>query len=124
MTIREALQRVDSLKYNTCTDAEKITWLSKLDWMITNQIINTHERCHEFTFFGYTDVEDLDTTLIVPPPYDELYIYWLAAQIDFANGEIDKYNASITLYNTNYSAFAAEYNKRHMPLAQVPRFQF
>lgn len=124
MKIREAIERVDALKYNPYTQAEKIAWLDRLDRSIKQTVIDTHEGGESVAFEGYTALTDQETELLVPAPYDEMYLRWLEAQIDYHNGEVDKYNASITLYNTVFEAFTAQYNKRHMPLPQVQRFLF
>lgn len=124
MTIQEALERLDSLKYNTYTDAEKIAWLDRLDRTVKAQVIDTHEGAAILRFDGYTAGTAIDTTLLIPAPYDEAYIHYLAAQIDFANGEFDKYNAEITMYNTLYTSYAAAYNREHMPVTVVRRMLF
>lgn len=124
MTIQEALERLDSLKYNTYTDAEKIAWLDRLDRTVKAQVIDTHEGAAIPGFDGYTVDTAIETTLLIPAPYDEAYIHYLAAQIDFANGEFDKYNAEITMYNTFYSAFTAAYNQTHMPVTRAKRMLF
>lgn len=124
MTIQEALERLDSLKYNTYTDAEKIAWLDRLDRTVKAQVIDTHEGAAIHGFDGYTAGTAIDTTLLIPAPYDEAYIHYLAAQIDFANGEFDKYNAEITMYNTLYTAYTAAYNREHMPVTAVRRMLF
>lgn len=124
MTIQNALERLDSLKYNTYTDREKITWLDRLDRTVKAQVIDTHEGGAMIPFAGYTADTAMDTALLIPAPYDEAYIHYLAAQIDFANGEFDKYNAEITMYNTLYTAYAAAYNREHMPVTAVRRMLF
>lgn len=124
MTIQEALERLDSLKYNTYTDAEKIAWLDRLDRTVKAQVIDTHEGAAIPGFDGYTAGTAIDTTLLIPAPYDEAYIHYLAAQIDFVNGEFDKYNSEITMYNTLYTAYAAAYNREHMPVTAVKRMLF
>lgn len=124
MTIQEVLERLDSLKYNTYTDAEKIAWLDRLDRTVKAQVIDTHEGAAIPTFDGYTAGTAIETALLIPAPYDEAYIHYLAAQIDFANGEFDKYNAEITMYNTFYSAFTAAYNQTHMPVTRAKRMIF
>lgn len=124
MTIQEALERLDSLKYNTYTDAEKIAWLDRLDRTVKAQVIDTHEGAAILGFDGYMADTAIETTLLIPAPYDEAYIHYLAAQIDFANGEFDKYNAEITMYNTLYTAYAAAYNREHMPVTAVRRMLF
>ena len=47
---------------------------------------------------------------------EDIYIRWLEAQIDYANGEYGKYNNSITMYNTAYSAYEKYYNREHKPI--------
>ena len=47
MTINEAITRLDSLKPNGYTLSDKIGWLSIVDGMIKNNIIDTHEGADE-----------------------------------------------------------------------------
>lgn len=125
MTIREAINRVDDLKFNTYSDNDKVAWLSRLDNSVKNLIIDTHEGwecCSAFT--GYGDTTDMDTVLLVPAPFDEIYLRWLEAQIDYHNGEFDKFNASIIMYNTAFEAYANFYNRNHMPRNRGSRFIF
>lgn len=116
MTLMEAISRVDNIKPNRYTQVEKVKWLSTLDGIIKAEIIDTHEGGEGVTFAAYDDVTDLMKELLVPAPYDEMYIRWLEAQIDYANGEYGKYNNSITMYNTAYSAYEKYYNRIHKPI--------
>lgn len=65
-------------------------------------------------FNGYTD-RSLMEELLVPAPYDDIYIKWLEAQIDYANGEYNKYNNTSAAYNNAYVAYARAYHRDHMP---------
>ena len=93
MTIMEAIAQVDSLVRNTYGQKDKIGWLSRLDWIIKTQIIDSHQGAENVRFNGYDDKTDLHTTLLVPPPFDEIYLRWMEAQIHYHNGEYGKYNA-------------------------------
>ena len=115
MTLMEAISRVDNIKPNRYTQVEKIKWLSTLDGIVKAEIIDTHEGGESIPFAGYDDVSALTTDLLVPAPYDEIYVRWLEAQIDYANGEYGKYNNSITMYNKAYSAYENYYNRTHLP---------
>lgn len=115
MKINEAIQKVDALKPNNYGPEEKVKWLSTLDGIIKNEIIDTHEGANKVEFNGY-DINSLEKELIVPAPYDDIYIKWLEAQIDYNNGEIGKYSNSMTMYNTAYSAFERYYNRKNIPL--------
>ena len=122
MTIIEAINQVDSIKPNSYSQSDKIEWLSRLDGLIKKHIIDTHEGGESVTFNGYDDLTPIDTKLIVEAPYDAVYLSWLEAKIDYANGEFAKYNNSATAYNTDYSAFERYYNRTHMPLGKKTKF--
>jgi hypothetical protein len=118
MTIMDALYRIDELKPNGYSQSEKIKWLSSLDGMIKSEIIDTHEGGEPVVFNGYDEDTALDTVLLVPAPYDDIYLRWLETQIDYSNGEYGKYNNSIIMYNTACSAYEKYYNRTHMPISK------
>ncbi len=122
MTILEAINRIDGLKHNTYTQNEKVAWLSRLDSMVKRLIIDTHEGGEDITYTGYNDSTPVNTELLVPAPFDEMYLRWLEAQIDYTNGEYDKYNNSILMYQTAYEGYANYYNRNHMPKGGKMKF--
>ena len=122
MKIVEAIDRIDGLKHNTYSYAEKVAWLSRLDAMVKRLIIDTHEGGEDVVFEGYTESTDEWTELLVPAPFDEMYIRWLEAQIDYSNGEYGKYNNSILMYQTAYDGYANYYNRNHMPKGKKMKF--
>lgn len=122
MTIIEAIALVDNLKPNTYTQDDKIRWLSKLDGVVKAEIIDTHEGGSEVSFRGYDENTQLETVLLVPAPYDDIYRFWLEAQIDYTNADFDKYNNSSMRYNAEYSAFERHYNRTHKPITHRLKF--
>ena len=124
MTIIEAITRLDALNFNTYKQPEKIEWLSKLDGMVKKHIIDTHEGAEGVSFTGYTADTPLDTVLLVPAPYDEIYLRWMEAQIDYHNGEYDKYNNAIIMFNTDFDTYQKHYTRTHKPLQRGKRFLF
>ena len=115
MTIIEVINQIDALKPNNYSQEDKIKWLSNLDGIIKREIIDTHEGAEEVVFDGYTEETATDTPLLVPAPYDDIYVKWLEVQIDYANAEYGKYANSMTMYNNAYATFASYYNRNHMP---------
>ena len=122
MTLLEAINRIDVLKPNGYSQAEKIQWLSNLDGIVKREIIDTHEGGESVTFNGYTEETSLTTELLVPAPYDDVYLRYLEMQIDYANGEYGKYNNSMAMYDTSYSTFQRYYNRTHMPKGKKYKF--
>ena len=114
MKIIEAINRIDSLKRNTYDKSYKVAWLSTLDALVKG-VIDAHEGGENVTFNGYDDSTDLNTELLAPAPYDEIYLRWMEAQIDYNNGEYDKYNNSVEMWNTAFEDYKNYYNRTHMP---------
>lgn len=124
MNISDAIYLVDKLKPNQYSTDIKTGWLSKLDGQIFKEVFLTHADSPIESFDGY-DGSNPEQELLVPYPYDEdIYNYFLQAQIDKENGETAKYNQSITLYNNAFHAFQAWYNRTHLPIPTGQRFLF
>lgn len=123
MTIREAINRADTIRPNQYTDEIKIQWLSELDERIFNDIISTHEdnpyidtideggNTVKGIVFPYTDDS---ISLIAASPYDVLYSSYLVAMIDEANEETTRYTNSSIKYNVQYQDYAKWYNRNHL----------
>lgn len=122
MTILEAINRVDSTKPNSYTQIEKVDWLSTLDGVVKREIIDTHEGGDDIVYNGYDADTSLDTELLVPAPYDDIYIRWLESRIDYANGEYGRYNNSLIAYNDAFDLYANYYNRKHMPKGKKFKF--
>ena len=116
MTIMGAISHIDEVKPNGYSQIDKIRWLSTLDGIVKAEIIDTHEGGKDVPFKGYDEQTPLTQEMLVPYPYDDLYIRWLESQIDYANGEYNKYNNSITVYNKAFADFERAYNRTHMPI--------
>lgn len=124
MNINEAINRFDSLIHNTYSQEDKLAWLSRVDGMVYNHIIMTHEGHEGVSFPDYTDTIDLETELLIPEPYSDTYLYWLEAQVHYYNGEYHKYNNAIVQFNTEYEAYADYYNRNNKPINEGKRFIF
>lgn len=124
MKVIEAINRFDNLEFNTYSQTDKVEWLSRLDGAVKQKIIDTHEGGENVSFTGYTAGKDLETVLLVPAPYDDIYLRWMEAQVHYYNGEIDKFNAAIIMYNTAFDAYANYYKQHHMPRSRTSRFIF
>lgn len=122
MTLIEAINGIDAVKPNTYDQSEKIRWLSQLDGKIKAEIIDTHEGGDAVVFNGYTEDTPLDTVLLVAAPYDDIYLLWLEAKIDYANKEYGKYNNSSSMYNNAYSDYWKYYNRTHVAFSKPRKY--
>ena len=120
MTILEATQQVDALRHNTFSQEDKIRWLSQVDALVYQEVISTHEEGKVFE--PYDAQTPLEQPLLVPHPFDELYLHYLEAQMDYYQGEADCYNRSMGMYQAVLTAFTNYYNRTHLPKGQTYRY--
>ena len=75
-------------------------------------------------FRGYDGETEIGTTeLLIPFPYDELYLRYLLMRIDLENGELDRYNNEAAQFNRLWQSYAGQYCRTHRPLG-VERLRF
>lgn len=113
MTLGSAVARFDTLFPNAFPYAEKLKWISDLDGAIFYDVMSRYENGPDKTFEPYVLTTDKHTVLLVPCPYDDIYIKYLSAQCDLAAGDSVRYQNSAAVFNTAYSEFAAHYNRTH-----------
>ena len=53
MTIIEAINKLDALKFNTYSQNDKVAWLSQLDLAIKRTVLDNHEGNPAPNFTGY-----------------------------------------------------------------------
>lgn len=106
MTLREAIARADVMRPNTVGDEQKAEWLEELERLFaeTQQI-----QVRPSTFPD-------DKELLMPPPVDKVYVFWLAAQIDWAQTDTEMYAIDMEMYNAAYKEALAWWRRRNVPI--------
>lgn len=116
MTINAALEAVDALQPNAFSREEKLGWLSRAEGLVKTQILDTCQDPPAFS--GYSIHTDPETELLAPEPFDELYLRYIQAQMDSANGELTRYGNSAALFNSLLSAYRNHYIRTHTPVGR------
>lgn len=114
MKVKDAIEKTNQLKANAYSEENMSEWLSELENYAIESIFNRAEG-NSFAPVKYSYEDDGEKELMIPDPYSEIYIYYLAAKIDYWNKELDSYNNNMSMYNASYSSFAAKYRREHMP---------
>lgn len=112
MTINEVIAKTKTLKPHPYADTILIGWLSELDGQLHDTLF-AHRADAPALNAPYDAQTDGNTELLVPYPYTEIYTYWLAAKIDYANQEYDRYSNGMAMYNTYLNSFAASWARSH-----------
>ncbi len=111
MTVGQAIAAADAAKINVTDAGVKLAWLSELDGRIYFELIKPFGGAG--TFGGYDGSTPEDTELLVPYPYDALYVAYLEQELCRAGGETAKYNNARLIFNEKYSAFSRWYARTH-----------
>lgn len=123
MTILEAITQADLARPNEIDPALKLRWLSTLDGQIHAELLESFEE-ESAPFSGYDGDTELKTArLLVPFPYDELYLRYLLMRIDLEHGELDRCNNDAACFNRLWQSFAARWGRTHSPKG-VERLRF
>ena len=143
MTPERAIQLADELKPNMMGVDVKYQFLNEIEGKVFYEVIMTHAHDEDAECPHYdppTDeeeteeepaeeeeseeeteeeepAEDEPAEMLAPAPYDMLYVYWLMAQIDHLNMEMEKYNNDRALFEDAWGNFADFWNRKNMPLS-------
>lgn len=123
MTVIEAINQVDGIKFNSYSQEDKVRWLSNLDAKISAVLEGAYTNPLSLSM-AYDPNTDMERELLLESPWDEMYIRWMEAMIDYNNAETDSYNRSITLFNNLYNNFMDWYIRRNMPKQNGSGFVF
>ena len=122
MTIQQLLDRKSIIDKDSFPPELKVMWLSELDGQLYIEVINTHENPEGIKFEPYAE-SDLGKPLLVPFPYDKLYVPYLMAKVAEAYGESEEYNNHTNSFITAMNEFKAYWNRTHMPISPIQKKQ-
>ena len=106
-TLQQALTRIDTICPNAWDDAAKLLWLNECESMIQTRILGVApEQC-----ITYDADTDRSTALLVPAPFDRLYVYYVIAMCDYAAHETAHYADSMMLFNAALDEYAKWYQR-------------
>lgn len=107
MTLKQAIDKVNAFKPNTLTDDQKTDILTTAEGGV-RAIVNKIEGT-DSPNLKYRYEKDQNALLTAVSPYDELYVFYLAAMIDYWNGEWDGYQTGMIMYNNLLNEFRRQY---------------
>ncbi len=112
--IEQILEQVDESKPNDISEKQKLRWIAELDGKIALDVMLMAPQ--EAQQFHYHYPEGMGYEPLVSFPHDGIYAAWLAAKIDFANGEFERYENSMAMYNAEYSNFVSWFLNNYDPV--------
>ena len=110
MKISEAISHTRSLSGNAVDDNTLCRWLSELDGRLMLDFYKGSE------WMSYSLPQDEDHELLVPFPWDELYVHYLEAMVYYSNGEFERYRNSYEMYNKKELDYRQWYARNQLPI--------
>ena len=140
MTAAGIIQKYNIMNPNQVDDVIKLSWLNDIEHQIWIEVLATHDGSQDlaYTLAGeyalgdeyvvgdtlYSDgVEEgsapeeiqMDTEMILKPPYEDIYVYYIDTKIAYMNGDNRRYNMASELFNNAYISYQQYYNRTHKP---------
>ena len=110
--VKDAIDYANEMKPNAFSTKVLVGWLNALEGRIAADVLLLSKvEIDQLQLTG----EDMEATLLVDPPHDDIYTLWLQAKIDEANGEYDKYQNSMQIYNEHYGNFVHWFVNQYEP---------
>lgn len=113
MTINEIIRRVDEIKENSFTREQKTAWIAALEGKIAADVFLMD--IAEIRQLNYKFPEDGEKETLVEFPHDDVYVFWLIAQIDGANEEYNNYQNALVRYNDVFGDFRLWFTSVYEP---------
>lgn len=115
MTVNEVITKVNKLKDNSMDETLIKGFIEDVDKRIFNEVVKTHHDPITTQTFDERYPLQNNSVILAPDEYAQFYEHYAIAQIDFFNGEYDRYNNNMFRYNTALRDYKAFYNRTHMP---------
>jgi hypothetical protein len=106
MTASEVIARAKEVRQTSAGYSQFLKWINTIEGRIQVEIMG--RKLDEIT--TYTEQND-NTDLLIPMPYDEAYVLYLCAMIDFFNEEWDLYANDAEVFEKTFEDYKAAYLK-------------
>lgn len=106
MTASEAIATAKETRQGAIDYSQYLKWINVLEGRVQVELMGKHPN----EIIKYTQ-EDDNKELLVPHPYDEIYVYYLCAMTDFFNEEWDIYANDADVFEKKFEDYKTAYGK-------------
>ena len=108
MTIETCMNLVDSMLPNGVDSSVKLRFLGEIEGKVRVELLGeSPDGDCDFTLDTPTETE-----LCVPHPYDQLYLLYVMAMVDYVSGDIARYENGAAMFNTAYQSYGKWLKRR------------
>jgi hypothetical protein len=108
MTIETCMNLVDAMMPNGVESSVKLRLLGEIEGRVRVELLG------EMPDGGceFTERTPAGTELIVPHPYDQMYLLYMMAMMDFLGGDTARYENSAALFNSVFQSYGKWLKRR------------
>ena len=115
----DIIRLADSYRPNSLEDQLKLWWLVTLDGKLALELMHMNVEEVRATM-GCEFPEGLEHQPLVGFPHEELYLHYLEAKINYAEGEYSDYQNAMESFNAAYQSFAKWFLNQYDPAQGYP----
>ena len=108
MTISELFTYTEDQFPSQYPNSLKLIWVNQLEKEITDYLLHFDEDAEAPVHTELTDDLQIDEP--------DIYALYIAARVDFANGEYARYNNKVAQFNTFFDDWKGRYIRNNAPL--------
>lgn len=109
MKVCEAIEKVKERKPNAYDDNMLLDWLNEIEARVQRELMDTPPE----GIFSYDITRHMENELLLPKPYDVLYLNYIIAMIEFNQQEYEAYNNTSDLFNSQFADAQNYYNSKY-----------
>ena len=122
MTLGEAIEIIDKAQPNQIEYDEKVRWLSEMDGKVYHEILRTHRGFEWVKYAPFGPNTPQQHPLLVPHPYDAVYLDYLEMRIADENREQVQYNNALQKYTKKLQEYM-DFVNRTFPTRRTRGFR-
>ena len=90
-----------------------IGWLNEIEGQVLDQVVNKAQG-FDIEFVPFTE-DDTERELTVPDRFQDVYINYIRAKVDFTNQETERYNNDAAMFEASWKEYASWHIRNYVP---------
>ena len=114
MTLGKLIEKIVEQKGQQYDTGILTDWVNEIEGQAVEEVINQADG-NNIAFVPYDYTQDVERTLRIPDRFQDVYLNYLYAKIDFGHQETERDNHDVAMYTASYEAYAAWFRREHRP---------
>ena len=90
-----------------------IGWLNEIEGQVLDQVVNKAQG-FDVEFVPFTE-DDSERELTVPDRFQDVYVNYIKAKVDFTNQETERYNNDAAMFEASWKEYASWHIRNYVP---------